>query len=318
MVIALILVSIGFILQTIYLFYYKHQVKDISRQLTFITKHNSFKFVHLQIKPEEIYELAQTCNMLLKNKRELNQKFIKKNEEVNATMVSLSHDIRTPLTSLDGYLQLAGNTEELSEKSRYIKLAQSRMKHIISLVDELFFYTKLQNPEYNPELDEVDVNDVLQKSLLSVMDEFSRVNREPELHLPSLPICINGNTSALERIFENIFSNYFVHGKGSLSIHFEEQAEEITLHFTNRLREGHSLEIDKIFDRFYKEDPSRTVYSSGLGLFIVKSLMQKINGSAKVSLEDEEFCLSLTFSKVEGETNNEQRHQAAQHFNHRR
>src|SRR5699024_5123850 len=159
------------------------------------------------MKSKGMYQLVQICNQLLKNKRNLNQQYIKKNEEVTATMVSLSHDIRTPLTSLGGYLHLADNTENLSKNSRYITLSNNRMKHIVTLVDELFFYTKLQNPEYNLELYTVDVNDVLQKQLFSVMDDFSRLGKEPELQLPESPVYLEGNTNALERVFENIFNN---------------------------------------------------------------------------------------------------------------
>ncbi len=78
MIIALILLSIALTIQTVYLLYYKKQIKDIGNQLSFISQHHSFKFIQTQIKPKEIARLIDLCNTLLSNQRELNQDFIKK------------------------------------------------------------------------------------------------------------------------------------------------------------------------------------------------------------------------------------------------
>jgi len=303
MIIALILLSTALLAQTVYFLYYKNQIKDIGNQLSFISKHDSFKFVHIQVRPKEIYQLVDICNSLLRGQRELNQQFIKKNEEINTTIISLSHDIRTPLTSLGGYLQMAESTQSLTEKSRYIGLAQTRMKQMVTLVDELFFYTKLQNPEFVLDLDTLDVIDVLQKRLFYFIDEFSRGESEPELELPESPIYILSNSNALERIFENIIKNYFLHGDRdrSLSIRCENESDKVVIHFTNQLKHDQSIQADKIFTRFYKEDLSRSIHSSGLGLFIVKTLMEKMGGSVQVSLKGKKFCLSITFVKAEKE-----------------
>lgn len=301
MLVAIIVLSIALIALTTYLLYYKYQLKDICNQLSFISNNDSFKLVQLQIKPKEVYQLAEMCNKLLRKQRELNQQFIEKKEEVNATIVSLSHDIRTPITSLRGYLQLAELSNELSDKSRYIELAQTRMKQIISLVDELFYYSKLQNPEYVIELEPVDVINTLQKSLFSFIDEFSnKDSSEPDLSLSEAPLYVVANRQALERVLGNIFNNYFIHGRGTLSIRYEEEQNEITIHFSNLMKEDQTIHGEKLFDRFYKGDPSRTHHSSGLGLSIVRSLMEKMNGSTQFRIEENRFNLSTTLAKSEG------------------
>src|SRR5690625_201613 len=103
MVVLVVTLSLLLLIVTSYLLYYKSQIKEIGNQLAFISKHNSFKFIQTQIKPKEISQLIDVSNTLLYRQRELNQQFISKSDEINATIVSLSHDIRTPLTSLDGY-----------------------------------------------------------------------------------------------------------------------------------------------------------------------------------------------------------------------
>lgn len=301
MLITVILISIALIIQTIYLIYYKSQIKDIGTQLAFISKHDSFKFIQTQIKPKEIYQLIDVCNTLLRNQRKQNQEFIKKSEEINETIVSLSHDIRTPLTSLDGYLQLADRSENKKEKTHYVSMAQTRIKQIIVLVDELFLYTKLENPDYNLELEQVDIINLLNKRLFFFIDDFTQNSTEPDLTLPESPVYILGNENALERIYENIIKNYFLHGEGTLSIRYEEKQHEALLHFINVLKETELVNFNKIFTRFYKEDAARSKPTSGLGLSIVQSLVEKMNGYVHAELQENRFCISVKFTKNQKE-----------------
>ncbi|WP_040984188.1 sensor histidine kinase [Oceanobacillus jeddahense] len=297
MLIAILLISLALIIQTIYLIYYKSQIKDIGTQLAFISKHDSFKFIHTQIKPKEIYQLIDVCNSLLRNQRKQNQKFVKKSEEINETIVNLSHDIRTPLTSLDGYLQLAKRSEKKEEKTHYVTMAQTRIKQIITLVDELFLYTKLENPDYHLQLNQVDIINLLNRRLFFFMDDFAQSGIEPDLNLPESPVYILGNENALERIYENIIKNYFLHGEGTLTIRYEDNPLEAQLHFINSLKESELVNFNQIFTRFYKEDVSRSKSTSGLGLSIVKSLVEKMNGEVHAELKENQFWISILFPK---------------------
>ncbi|GGD72888.1 sensor histidine kinase [Paenibacillus nasutitermitis] len=293
--IVLIVILAALIIQSIYLVYYKNQIKDIGNQLSFISEHHSFKMIQTQIRPKEIHKLIDLCNEMLQNQRKLQQDFTRKKEEINATIMSLSHDLRTPLTSLDGYLQLAERSENVKEKTKYVMMAKTRMKQMITLVDELFLYTKLKNPEYNIELERIDVIKVLNTRLFTFIDDFLRIGYEPNIYISETPLFIEGNESALERVFENIVKNYFVHSEGPLSIRYEEKQNEVLFHFSNALKRNQLLDLDQIFTRFYKEDPARTNQSSGLGLFIVKSLMEKMNGYVQADLKDNQLCISLAF-----------------------
>ncbi|MHA6253180.1 sensor histidine kinase [Oceanobacillus sp. CAU 1775] len=298
MLVIVILLSRLLILQLIYILYYKRQIKDVGDQLAFVFKNDSLKFIQTQIKPKELSRLIDLCNAMLQQKRELNRDFIQKSEEINTTIVSLSHDIRTPITSLDGYLQLAKGTEEQTVKAKYIELAESRIKQINTLVDELFLYTKLQNPDYSLEIEPLAIVNVLKKSLFSFIDDFAQIEMEPNLKVRESIIEIAANRIGLERVFENIIKNYFVHGVGELHIADEEDEGNIHIHFTNKLKTNSQLDYNKIFTRFYKEDLSRTAQSSGLGLSIVKSLTEKMNGEVKGELKDNLFCITLSFPKV--------------------
>lgn len=290
----LLLLLIG---QTVYLLNYRRQVSQISSQLSFIMEHQSRKLVATQLKPREIGRLVRECNNLLSRQRAMGEQFSRKNQEMNLAITSLSHDIRTPLTSLDGYLQLALRTEAEQEKGRYVALAQSRIQQIIKLVDELFLYTKLQNPEYELELQAVDVVEVLKRNLFTFIDEFNRSGNEPELRLPERSALVMGDLNAVERIYTNLTGNYFIHGDGALKVDVEDRQDTLCISFTNRLKAGSRVDTEKIFTRFYKDDPSRTRHSSGLGLSIVKALMAKMNGHAEAGCTADTFSMLIGFSK---------------------
>lgn len=294
----LILLATLLIAQTIYLLNYRRQVQQISSQLSFIMEHESRKRIVTQLKPKEIGRLVQDCNKLLSRQTALGEQFSRKNQEMNLAVTSLSHDIRTPLTSLDGYLQLALRTEAEQEKERYVRLAQSRIQQIIKLVDGLFLYTRLQNPEYELELRPVDVVEVLKRNLFTFIEDFTRSGEEPELRLPELPVLVMAEQNAAERIFTNLLGNYFMHGESPLTIEVLERRDTLCIRFTNRLKAGSSVDTEKIFTRFYREDPSRTRHSSGLGLSIVKALMEKMNGVTSANSASGAFTIHLEFAKA--------------------
>ncbi|UQZ35435.1 hypothetical protein C2I18_19045 [Paenibacillus sp. PK3_47] len=296
-VIVLAVLAAALIVQTVYLLNYKSQIKHISSQLSFIMKHNSLKFIETQLKPKEIDSLIHECNELLNRQRAVDQQFIRKNEEINATITSLSHDIRTPLTSLDGYLQLALRAEILQDKNQYVTLAKSRIQQIIKLVDGLFLYTKLQNPGFVLELKSLDVMEVLKQNLFRFIDDFSRTGYEPELWLPESSVPVEGDIHAVERVFTNIIGNYFRHGEGPLTVAHEESQDTFCIRFTNPLKAGSRVDIEQVFTRFYKEDPARTAHSSGLGLSIVKALMDKMNGHTEAECTGGTFSVSTVFRK---------------------
>ncbi|SEO86922.1 Histidine kinase-, DNA gyrase B-, and HSP90-like ATPase [Amphibacillus marinus] len=298
MLIAVIILSIICFLQMSYILYYRSQIREIGQQLTFISKHDSLKLLQTQLKPTEIYQLTEFCNQLLRQQREQKQELAVKSEEISTTIVNLSHDIRTPLTSLDGYLQLADRANDLKESHHYLKLARSRMKQTITLVDELLLYTKLQNQDYILAVEQLDMVNCLKRSALRFIDAFTEKGSEPSISLPDQAIFVSGNTLALERVYDNIIQNYLIHGNGDLEIYFEEKNDSLTLSFVNAVKESERINLEKIFTRFYKGDSSRQHYSSGLGLSIVKTLVEKMGGQVNAALEHDRFCLVLVFTKA--------------------
>ena len=131
---------------------YKRQVQDICRQLRFLQECDSNMLITTEMKKGHIEELAELLNTLLKEKKE-RADYQKKEQMIADIYTNLSHDIRTPLTSLDGYFQLLEETQEENDRKRYIQIIQERIESLKEMLEELFTYTKLQNGTYELKLE---------------------------------------------------------------------------------------------------------------------------------------------------------------------
>lgn len=294
----IVLLTILLITQSLYFLYYRRQIRNIGDQLEFILDKNSLKFIQSQIRPKEIIRLIELCNKILERSRHIERNFLSRNEVINQTIVSLSHDIRTPLTSLDGYLQLAAESDDTETQTKYISMAAARIKQINVLVDELFLYTKLKNPDYELELHSIDISNDLKSFLFKFVEDFTEVGYEPVISIPEQEIKISANKHALERVFENIINNYFIHGAAGLLIKSSESENSVSYQFINRIPDNASIDLTNIFSQFYKEDNARSEQSSGLGLAIVQALMHKMNGAVTADIINDEFIIELKFSKL--------------------
>lgn len=292
-IIVLVVLLVGIF---IYMIYYRRQIKNISNQLNFVLEHQSNKLIISDIKPKEISNLINYCNTLLEANRELDRNHLARNEIINETIVSLSHDIRTPLTSLDGYLQLAARQNIDNE---YITMASSRVKQLNKLVDDLFLYTKLQNPDYELELESTDISPFITRELFEFHNDFQKISTEPIINLPDKKIMVSINTHALERVINNVIKNYFDHGQDELEIQHHTEDREVTITFKNAIVPGAEINSKDLFTKFYKTDRSRSDQSSGLGLSIIESLMTKMNGKVNATVENGMFSIHLTFKRLD-------------------
>jgi len=292
MLAALLVVSLLLALQTGYGLYYRRQVRQIGSQLDFIGRHDSFMLITTQLHTRELYRLAQSCNRLLQDRRAQNERHLQKNEAIHETIACLSHDIRTPLAALDGYLQLAEQEEHARDRGEqaasrvdYVRQARGRIKQMAKLVEELFLYTKLQNPDYKLELSTLDAAELLRHSLLAQVERISASGHEPELSLPEQALVV-GETHAMRRVFDNVLTNYIDHGAGQLGIYAQESDRAWTFIFANVLPPDQTIDMERLFQRFYKADPARSGQTSGLGLTIVQSLMHRMRGTVTAELQD--------------------------------
>ena len=294
-VIALIYITIKYIL-------YRRQVKNICRQLKFLSENETNYRIRTDVKEKEILSLAELLNDIndKNSKREIYLQ--NKDKRLRETLTSVSHDIRTPLTSLKGYFSLLMSEEDMESKLKYADVMGERMDNLGALLDELFTYTKLQNEDYKLELEEQDFTKLVLDTIFSFYESFKEKHIEPSLDIDDKSYRVICNDVAVKRVISNIIRNAVIHGSGDIQIEYKQvkvngSKDEGAIRFScsNKVQHPENIDIDQIFDRFYKADKARSNSSTGLGLAIAKEMTERMSGNIEADLCDNIFSVSITF-----------------------
>ncbi len=278
---------------------YRRQLVTISRQLKFYNKHNSNLMISKEFGDKKTMELVDCINEMLDQVRCMKRDYQIMDENLKGTITNLSHDIRTPLTSLDGYFQLLTDSKEEEERTKYIKIIKERINSLKDMLEELFTYTKLQSNDYSLELKKYNLNKILYETIFSFYDDFKTLEIEPEIEIGNDSIYILCNDVALKRIIQNIIKNTLVHGKDNISVKMEQMGSTVRISFSNNFEVGEDMDIEQVFERFYKADTARNHTSTGLGLSIARELALKMGGTIDAQKNINTFLIQLSFPIVE-------------------
>ncbi len=276
----------------------KRQVRDICRQLAFLKEHESNMLITRNTDAGGIGELTEELNDLLVKQRELYKNYLEKEHMISETYTSLSHDIRTPLTSLDGYFQLLEQAVDEQEQRRYIEIIQERISSLKEMLEELFMFTKLKNESYQLELSPCMLNRIVKETVFSYYDEWKSRQIEPEFRLSEEALCVMGNVSALRRVLQNLIKNGMEHGEKTIRIVLEKQKKMVRLEVWNQVADADKVDVTQVFERFYKADTMRSKNTTGLGLAIAKEFVIRMNGTIEAMIVGDEFGVRIELPMV--------------------
>ena len=296
------LAVIALLVLMIYHISYRRQVEELSRQIEFINQNKTQMRMTTDISSKELLNLTKEVNFLKTKLEETKTEYRSQDEALRETITNLSHDIRTPLTSLDGYLQFLGE-EGLSEEKRkyYLDIINNRVKSLNEMLNELFTYAKLQDRGYSIEMSQIDVAAVTADILVSFYDDLAGKGSEPKINIPEEHLMAVGNREAYTRVVQNIIKNALMHGK-DLKVFLTRENEEILFSCSDTmLNPDQKVDIARIFDRFYKADPARNQRGSGLGLAISKELVERMGGSIGAECKDGEFTVNVRLKAADPE-----------------
>ena len=284
------------ILQFIIMWKYQRQVKDICRQLAFLMKHDSNMLIHREFGLGGIGMLSDRLNDLLELRRKEKQYYQEKETLIADTYTNLSHDIRTPLTSLDGYFQLMEACENVEEQRRYLNIIHERIHSLNEMLEELFMFTKLKNESYRLELTSCCINRILKETVFSYYDEWVRREIQPDIQITEEQLYIDGNKQGLSRIIQNVIKNGLDHGEKKIRIVLKREQNQAVLRISNQVTASEQIDIEHVFDRFYKADAARSKTSTGLGLSIAREFVRRMNGEIGAKIEENEFIVEMRFN----------------------
>ncbi|MBQ3599992.1 MAG: HAMP domain-containing histidine kinase [Lachnospiraceae bacterium] len=288
----LILIIFALIL---YLWIYQRQVKNICRQLQFLNENNSNMLILREINHGGIAMLVNILNDFLIMRKKEKKEFVEKEKMIADIYVNLSHDIRTPLTSLDGYFQLLEESDDKEEQKRYVSVIRERITSLNSMLEELFTYTKLKNEAYQLELTTCCINEVLKSTIFSYYDQWMELQIVPEFHITEELLYIEANKEALGRVIRNIIKNGLDHGEKQICVSLKKENDRVCLEIRNQMKEKEEINISQVFERFYKADKSRNKSSTGLGLAIAKEFVIRMHGKIEAEIIEDMFIIRIEF-----------------------
>lgn len=288
-VIALVGVSCIFILVLTLI-----EVKNLTRKLNNINKSNTNENLTLSCPNKLLEGLAVQINILLENKKQ--SEILQKNKDLQQrqAIANISHDLRTPLTSVIGYIQLLKDENlEAETRKQYILTVLSRADSLQTLISDFFDLSRCEAGEYSLNLKPLKLQNILSEQAASFYNDLVSKSIEPEVYIDDNAGCIIADEDAVKRICQNLFQNAIKHGRGNLKISLISTDNSIKTVFINDAPNLRQEDVNKLFERFFTGDRMRSGRSTGLGLAITKSLVEQMGGSITAELDQGKLCLTI-------------------------
>ena len=275
-------VMIGFVLIIIILgleiYYLKKSAREIRISFAEKLKSDTNTIIQISSHDKDMKELASALNTQLKYLYQSRQKYEYGDLELKEAITNISHDLRTPLTAIYGYLKLLRNEECSPTGKTYLLAIENRTRALNQLTEELFHYTLAISDTEDMVLETVILNGILENSISVYYSILKQNHIVPQISIPDKKILRKGNEYALSRILGNVLSNAVKYSDGDLNITLTENGEFL---FSNHAQGLTEVQVERLFDRFYTVNNARK--STGLGLSISKALIEKIGGSISAS-----------------------------------
>ena len=229
----------------------------------------------------DMKKLANSLNSQLKELRQERLQYTQGNTELKKAVTNISHDLRTPLTAICGYLDMIKQTDDKEKQERYLSIISDRAEAMKQLTEELFRYSVIISDEEERKTEEVFVNQVLMQSVSSFYPLLSEKGIIPKISITDKRITRNLDKESLVRVFSNLLSNAVKYSDGDLYITMSEGGEVV---FENTTHSLTPVQAQQLFDRFYTVNSASN--STGLGLSIAKALLEQMGGSIMAEYND--------------------------------
>lgn len=295
--------------------------EEIREGISYRLKTDTNILLDIASRDKAMRALAGSLNEELRVLRHQKQIYYQGNLALKEAVTNISHDIRTPLTAIRGYLELMEGEEKSENITRYLNIIEERTAVLSQLTEELFQYTVavsvtaednigttqgqeqrgkdekqmsgsgcLEENGSQREMTEEDLGKLIEESVLASYGALVQRGIKPDIQLPDGKVKCKINAKITRRVFENILNNAMKYSDGDLHITLNEQGEVI---FANHAASLDAVQTGRLFDRFYTVENAKT--ATGLGLNIAKQLLEEMGGSITAWHEDGMLYLKLRF-----------------------
>ena len=298
LVIALIICIVIILILTFFIISILSSIRELNKELDFIGNNQTNMSLSIGASTRTIRRLTEKINKVIVVCRNREIETARKDDEIKETITSMSHDIRTPLTSLKGYFDLMCESDSEEDKDRYKTIIAERIESLSEMLEEMFIYTKINNSSYKLESERTNISEVMISTLLSYYEEFEKKNMTPNIDVDEDVYAVV-DVQALKRVFQNLIKNSLVHGTDCVDISLKRvEGKRVKIAIGNGIKDGEAPDVTRVFDRFYKGDKSRHVNSSGIGLSVTQKLVILMGGSIEATISGNKFIINIYLNEL--------------------
>ncbi len=287
-----IIVGIGFGIAAFFigikLYFLKKSIKEIHISLSRILKTDTNQLLTISSADKEMKLFVNDLNKELQNLRKEKLEYQNGNQELKKIVTNISHDIRTPLTAIQGYIDLLKKNTEKQEE--YIQIIEKKTEELTLLTDQLFDFSTTMDVGIKIKKEKCCINEILEEVLANMYPIFKEKQMNPKLEICKQKIYRNLDKNSINRIFENILSNVCKYGKGDFTVILDSKG---VITFSNKATSLDEITVQKIFDRYFTVENAKK--STGLGLSISKQLVELNGGTISAKYVKENLIIKICF-----------------------
>lgn len=273
-----------------YLLLLRRSIREVAEELDEKLKTDTNTLIVISTGDRAVQALATQINVQLLALRKERLRLQNGDARLKAAVTNISHDLRTPLTAICGYLDLLEQEQHSEKTGRYLAVVRERTDAMCVLTQELFQYSVITSAMDDLAMQMVCLNDILEQSLAGFYGALTGCGITPDIQMPKQTVMRRLDAIALRRIFDNILNNAVKYSDGDLHVAL---APEGKITFANQAGDLSCVQAERLFDRFYTVETTRK--STGLGLSIAKLLTERMGGTITAKYRNGQLCVAVSF-----------------------
>ena len=246
--------------------------------------------IDISSRDKDMCRLASAINTQLRILRQEHLHYHQGDTELKNAVTNISHDLRTPLTAICGYIDIMEKTEISEQQARYLGIIKERTELMKQLTEELFRYSVIVSDNEKTETETLLINQVLEDSIMGYYAVLTEKGIYPDVNITDKQITAELNKEYLSRIFSNLLNNAVKYSDGDLDIILSDTGEII---FSNTAKGLSAVDAEQLFDRFYTVEAAH--HSTGLGLSIARTLVRRMGGTITAEYADSRLKIKIKF-----------------------
>jgi signal transduction histidine kinase len=266
----------------------KHEIKEMPNRASFGSR------LSLDFRDKTLMELVDELNQMIDAFEEKGSQAKRMEENVKLSIVGLSHDLRTPLTSINGYVQLLNEITDETKRVHYLNVIDQSVKRLMEMTDHFYELARIETNQKEVVLSSLSLSNLVEEIFLSFYEQLEE--KQIELRFPEQTHNhqIIADKFMLVRVIQNIVQNILRYAKSKAEISYRNEGNYLVISIKNDIKPDSKVAVEKVFMRFYTEVTSRTnTEASGLGLYLSKKLVEKMEGKMDAELSGNWFMLKI-------------------------